>query len=173
MTAQDFLCKAPPAKEGVNKCGTGTKCKFEGVPTMPTRYRAEQVGSLLRSAELLEARAAYGESKIPLAELKAREDRAIMQAFEKQLQIGIDILSDGEMRRGSWLTDMADAVEGFVPQRVELEWKGPGGGREGSTALAAGAKLQKLQKLTAHELPFLKKNSPGPFKVTVPSPSNF
>jgi 5-methyltetrahydropteroyltriglutamate--homocysteine methyltransferase len=140
---------------------------------MPPRYRAEQVGSLLRPPELLEARAAYGESKIPLAKLKAVEDRAIMQAFEKQRQIGIDILSDGEMRRGSWLTDMVDAVEGFVPQRVELEWKGPGGGREGSTALAAGAKLKKVRKLTGHELPFLKANSPGPFKVTVPAPSNF
>ena len=96
-----------------------------------------------------------------------------MQAFEKQRQVGIDIVSDGELRRGSWLTDMADAVEGFVPQRVELEWKGPGAAREGSTALAAGAKLKKLQKLTAHELPFIKNNSPGPFKVTVPAPSNF
>ena len=39
--------------------------------------------------------------------------------------------------------------------------------------MAAGAKLRKLRKLTAYELPFLKKHSPGPFKVTVPAPSNF
>src|SRR5438552_11315615 len=140
---------------------------------MPARYRAEQVGSLLRPAELLQARAAYAESKIPLEELKAREDAAILQALEKQQRIGIDIISDGEMRRGSWLTDMAEAVEGFVPQRVELEWKGPGGGREGSTALAAGATLKKRRHLTAHELPFLKQNASGPFKVTVPAPANF
>src|SRR5438094_28153 len=124
---------------------------------MPARYRAEQVGSLLRPAELLQARAAFAESKISLEELRAKEDQAIAQALEKQRQIGIDIFSDGEMRRGSWLTDMADAVEGFVPQRVELDWKGPGGGREGSTALAAGAKLRKARKLTGHELPFLKR----------------
>jgi 5-methyltetrahydropteroyltriglutamate--homocysteine methyltransferase len=68
---------------------------------------------------------------------------------------------------------MAEAVEGFIPQRVEVEWHGPGAGREGSTALAAGARLKKVQKLTAHELPFLKKNSSGPFKITVPAPSNF
>src|SRR5437660_8207994 len=140
---------------------------------MTSLYRADQVGSLLRPPELLQARAAHAEGQLKLEELRSIEDRAIMQALDKQRQLGLEILSDGEMRRGSWLTDMADAVEGFVPQRVELEWKGPGGGREGSTALAAGAKLKKLQKLTAHELPFLKKNSPGPFKVTVPSPSNF
>jgi 5-methyltetrahydropteroyltriglutamate--homocysteine methyltransferase len=140
---------------------------------MSARYRAEHVGSLLRTPSLLEARTAHAQSKISIEELRAKEDQAIIQVLQKQKQVGIDILSDGEMRRGSWLTDMADAVEGFVPQRVELEWKGPGGGREGSTALAAGAKLKKVRKLTGHEAPFLKKNSPGPFKITIPAPSNF
>ena len=140
---------------------------------MPARFRAEQVGSLLRPAELLQARAAYSESKIRWDELRAKEDHAIRQALEKQRRVGIDIFSDGEMRRGSWATDMAEAVEGFVPQRVELDWKGPGGAREGSTLLAAGARLKKARKLTAHELPFLKKHASGPFKVTVPAPSNF
>jgi 5-methyltetrahydropteroyltriglutamate--homocysteine methyltransferase len=140
---------------------------------MPARYRAEQVGSFLRPPELLQARAAYAESRISLEELRMKENQAIAQALQQQKRIGIDILSDGEMRRGSWLTDMADAVEGFVPQRVELDWKGPGGGREGSTALAAGAKLKKVRKLAGHEFPFLKKNAPGPFKVTLPAPSNF
>src|SRR5439155_2554784 len=113
------------------------------------------------------------EGRLNPQELRAKEDEAILQALEKQRQIGLDILSDGEIRRGSWLTSMAEAVEGFVPQRVEVEWHGPGGGREGSTALAAGARLRKQRKLTAHELPFLKKHSSGPFKVTVPAPSNF
>src|SRR5437764_9901370 len=140
---------------------------------MATTYRAEHVGSLLRPVELLRARAGYAQGKIPLDQLREKEDQAIAEALERQRQIGIDVVSDGEMRRGSWLTDMADAVEGFVPHRVVLEWKGPGAAREGSTALAAGAKLKKLQKLTAHELPFIKKNSPGTFKVTVPAPSNF
>ena len=49
---------------------------------MPARYRAEQVGSLLRPAELLQARAAFAESKISLEELRAKEDHAIAQAFE-------------------------------------------------------------------------------------------
>src|SRR2546422_7231920 len=149
------------------------RAREAGGHPMPARYRAEQVGSLLRPAELLQARAAYAESKISLEELRAKEDHAIAQAFEKQLQIGIDIFSDGEMRRGSWLTDMADAVEGFVPQRVELEWKGPGGGREGSSALTAGAKLRKARHLTEHEFPFLKKSAKAPFKITVPAPSNY
>jgi 5-methyltetrahydropteroyltriglutamate--homocysteine methyltransferase len=140
---------------------------------VPARYRAEQVGSLLRPAELLQARAAYTQAKASLRELREKEDQAIIDVFERQRQIGIDILSDGEMRRGSWLTDMAEAVQGFVSQRVVLDWKGPGGGPEASTALAAGAKLKKIRKLTANELPFAKGYAQGPFKVTVPAPSNF
>jgi 5-methyltetrahydropteroyltriglutamate--homocysteine methyltransferase len=136
-------------------------------------YRAEQVGSLLRPPELLQARAAYAQGQLSLEELRLKEDTAIERAIEKQTQIGIDVVTDGEMRRGSWLTDMADAVEGFIPQRVELEWKGPGGGREGSTALAAGARLKKLRPLTAHELPLIKSKASMPFKLTIPAPSNF
>jgi 5-methyltetrahydropteroyltriglutamate--homocysteine methyltransferase len=81
---------------------------------MAARYRAEQVGSLLRPPQLLQYRAQYAESRLPLEELRSREDEAIEAALEKQRQIGIDIVTDGEMRRGSWLTGMADAVEGFV-----------------------------------------------------------
>src|SRR5438552_2637775 len=115
---------------------------------MTTQYRAEQVGSLLRPAKLLEARTAYSQRKIPLDQLRETEDQAIAEALERQREIGIEVVTDGEMRRGSWLTDMADAVDGFVPHRVVLEWKGPGGGPEGSTALVAGAKLKKVRKLT-------------------------
>ncbi len=140
---------------------------------MPNPIRAEQVGSLLRPAEVLQARAAYAAGSLTLDQLRAAEDRAIVEVLEKQSQLGLDVVTDGELRRGSWLTDMADAVDGFVSERVALEWKGPGGGLEGSTANAAGAKLKKLRKMTGHEVPFLKKNARAPFKVTLPAPSNF
>ncbi|HLI83635.1 MAG TPA: hypothetical protein VKV17_06930 [Bryobacteraceae bacterium] len=139
---------------------------------MQPPYRAEQVGSLLRPAELLQARAAFTAGRIPKEELRAAEDRAIESAVQKQRAAGIEILTDGEMRRASWLTDMADAVEGFVHQKVMLDWKGPSGGIEASTANAVGGKLRKLRKLTAQELPMLQRCA-APFKVTLPAPSNF
>lgn len=140
---------------------------------MPQKFRAENVGSLLRPAELLQARAAHAQGKLPIDALRAAEDRAILDAFEGQRRAGIDIFTDGELRRGSWLTDMAEAVEGFVLDKVMLDWKGPGGGAEGSTAQVVGAKLRKARKLTAHEIPLLVKSAPGPFKITLPAPSNF
>jgi 5-methyltetrahydropteroyltriglutamate--homocysteine methyltransferase len=140
---------------------------------MAARYRAEQVGSLLRPPELLQARAGHAEGRRTLEELRTAEDRAILDALQRQRQVDIDVTTDGEMRRGSWLTDMAEAVEGFVPDRVAFEWRGPGAGVEASTAQVAGARLRKLRWLVGHELPLLKAHARGPFKVTLPAPSNF
>ena len=140
---------------------------------MPPQYRAEVVGSFLRPPDLLKARAAHAAGQLKIEELRSTEDRAILSVFEGQRRAGMPLYTDGELRRGSWLTGMADAVEGFVADKVILDWKGPGGGFEASSAQAVGAKLKKVRKLTAHELPFLKKHAPGPFKITVPAPSNF
>jgi 5-methyltetrahydropteroyltriglutamate--homocysteine methyltransferase len=140
---------------------------------MPRRHRAENVGSFLRPPELLRRRSEYTAGKIGLPELRAAEDRAVLEVFQGQRDVGMELFTDGELRRGSWLTDMADAVEGFVPDKVMLEWKGPGGGTEGSTAQVVGSKLRKMRKMTAHEVPFLKKRAPGSFKITLPAPSNF
>jgi 5-methyltetrahydropteroyltriglutamate--homocysteine methyltransferase len=138
-----------------------------------TPYRAEHVGSLLRPAELLDARDALADGRITGTDLRAIEDRAIEDALQRQRETGLDILSDGEMRRGSWLTDMADAVDGFVENRVLLEWRGPSGAIEATTAKVAGERLRKTRKLAAHELPFLQARAAGRFKLTLPAPSNF
>jgi 5-methyltetrahydropteroyltriglutamate--homocysteine methyltransferase len=142
------------------------------MPSKPN-YRAEQVGSLLRSEELLKARNSFAERSIAEEQFRDVEDRAIRDALQRQRDAGMDILSDGEFRRGSWLTDMAEAVEGFVADRVFMDWKGPGGAAEASTANAVGGKLRKHRNLTALELPFLRQEARGPFKVTLPAPSNF
>jgi len=140
---------------------------------MKSSDRAEHVGSLLRPPELLQARAAFAEGIYDEEDLREIEDRAILDALEKQSSAGLDRVTDGEFRRGSWLTDMADAVEGFVRDRVVLDWKGPGGGPQVSSANAVGAKLHKTRNLTAHEVPFLVQSAKRPFKVTLPAPSNF
>jgi 5-methyltetrahydropteroyltriglutamate--homocysteine methyltransferase len=142
------------------------------MPIKP-HYRAEQIGSLLRPSGLLEARANFAAGAIPQENLRDAEDRAIREALQRQRDIGLDILTDGEFRRGSWLTDMAEAVEGFVPDRVVLDWKGPDGGPEASTANAVGGKLRKHRNLTGHEVPLLQQEARGPFKITLPAPSNF
>ena len=140
---------------------------------MKKNIRADHVGSLLRPPELLQAREAHAAAKMSLAALRELEDIAILSVVQKQRELGLDIFTDGEMRRGSWLTDMAEAVEGFVSDRVTLAWKGPDGGLEASSANTVGAKLRKARKLTGEELPALQRLAPGRFKMTLPAPSNF
>ena len=122
---------------------------------MKKEFRADHIGSLLRPPELLQARAAHGEGRLPAEELQRLEDLAIRHAIQRQRDIGLDILSDGEMRRGSWLTDMAEAVDGFV-RRHGHDWTGRVRGGAGSKyGQGCGAKLRKARKLTGEELPAL------------------
>jgi 5-methyltetrahydropteroyltriglutamate--homocysteine methyltransferase len=96
-----------------------------------------------------------------------------LQALEGQRRVGLPVLTDGEFRRASWITDMADAVEGFVPQRRVLVWHGPGGGEEESTSNVVGARLKPQRRLTQHESRFVLQHAGRPAKVTLPAPSNF
>ena len=140
---------------------------------MASGYRADHVGSLLRPPELLQARTEYAAGRVSLEELRNGEDLAILEALALQRQVGLDVFTDGEFRRGSWLTGMAEAVEGFVPDSVVIEWHGPGGGAEASTARVVGGRLQQRRRLTEHEVAFLKSHCRGPFKITIPTPSSF
>jgi 5-methyltetrahydropteroyltriglutamate--homocysteine methyltransferase len=107
--------------------------------------------------------------------LREAEDQAIRQVIERQRQVGLQILTDGEFRRESWITDMADAVEGFVPQSRTIEWRLVGGDRqaEPSTSNVIGGRLKPRRRLTGAETAFLKQHASGPIKMTLPAPSNF
>src|ERR1051325_8025827 len=96
---------------------------------MTTNYRADHVGSLLRPPEVLEAHAARAAGRISPDQLREVEDRAILTALELQRQVGLDVLSDGEYRRGSWAGDFADAVDGYVDSAmpVAFDWRVPDG----------------------------------------------
>jgi 5-methyltetrahydropteroyltriglutamate--homocysteine methyltransferase len=140
---------------------------------MTDPYRADQVGSLLRPPDLLAARQAYADTIIDLARLRELEDQAILDALDMQRQAGVDVFTDGELRRRAWMTDLADAVEGFTAGHVAIEWHGPGGGVEESHAQVVGGPLRQKRRLTEHETAFLRTHAPGPFKMTVPAPSSF
>lgn len=136
-------------------------------------YRADHVGSLLRPPDLLQARERHAARQLESSELRKLENAHILQAIELQRQAGVDVFTDGEYRRGSWQSDMADAVDGFVQEHMAIQWQGPNAAVEGSTAHIVGGKLKPRQRLTEVEASFLKANAPGPCKVTMPPPSVF
>jgi 5-methyltetrahydropteroyltriglutamate--homocysteine methyltransferase len=75
--------------------------------------RAEVVGSLLRPAELVEARARHERREFSSHDLKAVEDRAVNDAVKLQQDAGIDVITDGEQRRYAFYGHLIDSFDGF------------------------------------------------------------
>ena len=140
---------------------------------MGTPYRADQVGSFLRPAELLEARRAAAPDP---ERLRALEDRHILRVLATQRELGFEVFTDGELRRKNFMSDFTDAVEGFDHgDAVARAWQA-GGTVAPPVSSVTGivtARLRQLRRLTAHELPFLKAHSPGAIKMTLPSATQF
>jgi methionine synthase II (cobalamin-independent) len=76
-------------------------------------YRSDVVGSLLRPPYLAEARARYEAGQMGAAEFKRIEDRAVDEAVAVQEAAGLDVITDGEMRRYAFFGHLVDALEGF------------------------------------------------------------
>jgi 5-methyltetrahydropteroyltriglutamate--homocysteine methyltransferase len=79
---------------------------------MTPPFRAEQVGSLLRPAELREARARAKAGTISAEALRAVEDRCIQAAVARQESIGLRAVTDGEYRRDFWHLDFLRQLDG-------------------------------------------------------------
>ncbi len=75
--------------------------------------RSDVVGSLLRPASLVDARAAFEAQRLTAAELKRVEDRAVDDAVALQESVGLDVITDGELRRYAFFGHLVDAVDGF------------------------------------------------------------
>jgi len=133
------------------------------------------VGSFLRPPELLEARTAGDAER-----LREVEDRAILRVLAKQKELGFEIFTDGEFRRSNFMGDFTEAIEGIdFSEGLARTWKAQDEQQPPPNALLGPvrgivvSKLRQVRPLTGHELPFLKRNSPGDIKMTLPSATQF
>ena len=82
-------------------------------------FRADHVGSLLRPERLKEARTQFQNNEISAADLQKVEDEEIVRIIEKQLEVGLHSITDGEFRRSWWHFDFLenlDGVQGYTPE---------------------------------------------------------
>src|SRR5579875_3566572 len=86
------------------------------------RILATHVGSLIRPDELLRFLAARdrGESYDEQAYLKTLR-RAVKDIVDRQVQVGIDIVDDGEMGKTSWITYLYERVSGLEARQIPLD----------------------------------------------------
>ncbi len=138
---------------------------------------ADVIGSLLRPSELLKAQKQLAAGNITAAEFKQIEDRAVDDAVALQESVGLQIVTDGEMRRQSFQSQMTAAVSGFGEYNLDAflwgEWYDEQGAHKKRRPRRLGAveKLKRVRFLSADEFSYLKQKTNRIPKVTLPSPS--
>ena len=81
-------------------------------------FKADHVGSLLRPESLLNARNDYKDGKITAEQLREVENQEIKRIVDKQIEVGLQAVTDGEFRRTWWHFDFLEhlnGIEGYVP----------------------------------------------------------
>ena len=145
--------------------------------------RAEVVGSLLRPAKLrtgVEGFYGAGHSAVlpeerakDRSELKELEDEAIREVVRRQVDLGLDVVTDGEFRRWMFLNSFYDAVEGFRTDNV-VHFRNARGEDVPLSVHEIVERLRPVDSPAAREAAFMAEISDGhPFKVTFPAVSIF
>jgi 5-methyltetrahydropteroyltriglutamate--homocysteine methyltransferase len=141
------------------------------MPDTTAPYRADEVGSLLRTAPLKEARARRERGEITPAELAAVEDAEIRKMVKKQEEVGLQLATDGEFRRSWWHFDFFGGLDGVEVYQAEqgIQFKGV------QTSARAVRVTGKLGFPADHPMlehfKFLKANTKVTPKMTIPSPA--
>jgi 5-methyltetrahydropteroyltriglutamate--homocysteine methyltransferase len=135
-------------------------------------YRADHVGSILRSAPVKEARAKRAKGEITPAQLKEVEDREIEKIIKKQEEIGLQLATDGEYRRSFWHFDFFSMLDG-----AELYELDHGIQFEGVETKAQSVRINSKIGFSNHPMlehfKFLKAHTKVTPKMTIPSPTVF
>jgi 5-methyltetrahydropteroyltriglutamate--homocysteine methyltransferase len=92
-------------------------------------YRAEVVGSLLRPSALVEARRAMWAGELSAEEFRLAEDGAVDGALRLQEEAGVDVVTDGEMRRDVFFDFFVSGLDGLSMLRVTRSGSGAGRAR--------------------------------------------
>src|SRR5690349_5283350 len=139
-------------------------------------FRADHVGSLLRPARLLEARAQRAAGEIDADALRAVEDEAIRDVVRMQRDVGLRTATDGEFRRVSWHMDFIYRLGGVRPtdEKIQVHFRNAEGELDfESAALAIDAPVRLNDTIFGDDFSFMKSVvEPGQTaKLTIPSPS--
>jgi 5-methyltetrahydropteroyltriglutamate--homocysteine methyltransferase len=131
-------------------------------------YRSDTVGSLLRPPYLKEARDQHASGKLTDVAFKEIEDRAVNECIELQIRAGMEVITDGEMRRYAFFGHLIDAVEGFdkyggwaIPFKDEKDEK-----MVMPRPVVVG-KLRRKRPLCAEEFTYLRARTTHASKTTI------
>jgi 5-methyltetrahydropteroyltriglutamate--homocysteine methyltransferase len=139
---------------------------------MPQIFHSDVIGSLLRPRYLTQARTAVESGQLTAPEFKRIEDRAVDQAIAMQEGVGLDVITDGEFRRFSFLDQIIGELDGVTEregapvhfrnkENPGFDWHAP---------YTITGKISQRRKLTIEEFAYSRARATKPVKITLPSP---
>lgn len=136
--------------------------------------RADVVGSMLRPTFLLNMQEQVKHGKMTIADLTIAEDKAIKEAVKIQEDAGMDIITDGEMRRPVFCHNFVKAVDGFewnIPGNTVIWFDMQGNKMVDPVTVGVVRTLKKIHDISVDEFSFLRAITDKPKKMTIPSPT--
>ena len=133
-------------------------------------FRADHVGSILRSVPLKEARGKRAAGLLSAAELTAVEDAEIRKIIARQEEIGLRSVTDGEFRRAYWHFDFLSGLDGVEMVRAPQGIQFTGVQSKAEAPFVKGNLGSRQHPQIAH-FEFLKANTKRTPKMMIPSPS--
>ena len=141
---------------------------------MKPPFRADHVGSLLRPAELKQARDEFKAKRIDASQLREIEDRAIRKAIALQESAGLQSITDGEYRRAFWHVDFLTGFDGIAATQGQyaLKFHGEGGAEsETRSMMVVNGKVKRSKPVMVDHFRYLKANTSRTAKLCIPAPT--
>ena len=130
--------------------------------------RSDVVGSLLRPPYLMDARARLERGDLTDAEFKRIEDRAVDEAVALQEAAGLDVITDGEMRRYAFYGHLVEALEGFDKfAGWSIAFHDDEGHQAKLQRPVVVEKLKWRRQMSVEEFTYLRGRTKKPVKVTL------
>ena len=137
-------------------------------------FRSDVVGSMLRPQFLLDMQQKVKQGEATQSDLTIAEDRAIRDAVAIQKRTGVDVVTDGEMRRPVFCHNFVKACDGFawnIPGNTVIWFDMNGKKQVDPVTVGVVKKLKKIHDISIDEFSFLRGITNKPKKLTIPSPT--
>ena len=134
-------------------------------------FRADHVGSLLRPPPLRQAFRRRASGEITDDAFVRIQDNCIREVVHMQEEIGLEIVTDGEFRRGSYWGRFVERIAGLKIRPALLKFRDDRGEEADFTAPFAEAAMRRTQPLALDEFLFLSAVTRVTAKITLPAPS--
>jgi len=134
-------------------------------------FRADHIGSLLRPQALRQAFRQHAAGQMDDAAFERVQAACIRDAVAMQQAVGLEVVTDGEFRRGSYWGRFVERIDGFSIKPAQFRFRDDQGHEVEFTAPYAAGKLARRRPLALDEFEFLRGVTAATPKITLPAPS--